>query len=594
MTSDPANRGSSLGVTHEDELVLAAPFYRGTNNRSLARNIGEEWAAELLNVDLTDPTLPRRRDGYREIQSKLTGSLRGSLFAELQTGPTSRLLVAGFPGGATYATHAPNGPAWVETRVTEDTMGAANRTLDVAGDQAKAAQGNDLLWLVSPSTGIHVHAMDYLGNWTDLGDANESPPVNAVDCAYMLSRMWFLAGDRLYWSKLLPTLEDMVPTPAAFDRANIASTGGGSLNMSPDRGAYPVAIVPWREESLIVFYRNHIEEVIVDPVDPIDSTRRRLEGRIGCIARDSIVQIGNEIYFLDQFGSYRSLRRNQQGAAEGVVPEPLSEPFRGELPQNLNFQYAYKAQAALLEEFLYLFYPAGSSTDPNRAMVVDLGGQRIYGPWEFAHPFSRILVSDIEGGAYRMYGLNGSSTSPSSKVYRFFDGTYADDGTAITYRETGRAWDFGFPHVNKIPKWYDMEFTGGYVACTPLLSVRVGENQDWVSVRTKTLEYDGTNSFPILSTDFPLTSGSFPLIQAEPTITTMKGTVDEYHEGDLPLYSSDLPITEADLPIDGGGGVLLGRVVQYRVEESTVGAPFERVGLRLGVQLQNLDLEDET
>ncbi|TFG51263.1 MAG: hypothetical protein E4H37_08165 [Gemmatimonadales bacterium] len=74
----------------------------------------------------------------------------------------------------------------------------------------------------------------------------------------------------------------------------------------------------------------------------------------------------------------------------------------------------------------------------------------------------------------------------------------------------------------------------------------------------------------------------------------MKGVVDELHEGDLPLYSSDLPITEADLPIDGGGGPLMGRVIQYRVEESTNAAKINRIGLRVGVQIQNLDLEDET
>ncbi|TFG51262.1 MAG: hypothetical protein E4H37_08160 [Gemmatimonadales bacterium] len=365
--------------------------------------------------------------------------------------------------------------------------GPVNRTMNIASPDAKVAQGNDLLWLVAPGTGLHVHAMDYLGHWKDLGDGNQAPPIGAVDCVYMLSRMWFLAMDRLYWSKLLPTIDDMLPVPKAFDRDNIGSTGGGSINMSPDRGAFPTAIVPWRDESLIVFYKNHIEEVIVSPVDPIDSTRRTLEGRIGCIARESIVQIGDEVYFLDQFGNYRSLRRNQQGAAEGVVPEPLSEPFRGEIPQNLNIQMAHKTQAALLEEFMYVFYPAKGSSDPNRAMVVDLGGQRIYGPWEFARPFSRISVSDIEGRAYRMYALDGSTDDPAAKVYRMFDGTYSDNGSAITYRETGRAWDMGFSYANKLAKWYDMEFSGGYETCRPTLSLRTGENQEWVDIRTKDL-----------------------------------------------------------------------------------------------------------
>jgi hypothetical protein len=73
----------------------------------------------------------------------------------------------------------------------------------------------------------------------------------------------------------------------------------------------------------------------------------------------------------------------------------------------------------------------------------------------------------------------------------------------------------------------------------------------------------------------------------------MRGTVPEYHEGDLPLYPGDLPVTEADLPIDEGGGMQQGRFVQYRVTESTNGASFERIGLRIGTNVANLVLEDE-
>jgi len=223
VTSEAANRGDPLGVRHEDEIVLMDVPFTSVNNRwSTQRKIRDSESPELLNVDLTDQSRPAKRDGYQEIESAQTGfasqSLRGALLSELDVGVGSRLLVAGFPGGKTYTTRSPNGPAWSEAKVVEDTTGTVDRSLDITTDRAKCVQGNDLLWLLTPTTGTSIHAMDTQGGWFDLGDANESPPVNAVDAVYMLSRLWMISGTRLYWSKLLPTKADLLPTPNAFNR----------------------------------------------------------------------------------------------------------------------------------------------------------------------------------------------------------------------------------------------------------------------------------------------------------------------------------------------------------------------------------------
>jgi hypothetical protein len=597
VTSRPAKVGTPVGPVFEQDLVVESPEYTGTNNRSRAREIGDREAAELLNVDLEDPTTPKRRDGYREVQAKQSGfvttNLRGCLLADFDDGPYSRLMVAGFNGGRTYHTHSPASNGWKEALVTSEISGTVSRSYFPNDERAKGVQGNGLLYIVAPNSGSTMHVMRADGTLLDAGGLNESPPADAVDGVYMLSRMWFLAGSTLYWSKLLPEAGDLLPTPAAFDRDNSTAGGGGSLNLSPERTGIPVAVLPWRNESLICFFKNQIEEVIIDSANPINSVRRRVEGRFGCGARDSIVQIGDEVFFLDQFGSYRALRRNQLGTMQGVVPEPISDRFRGELPNNLNMKHAWKTQAELLGEFLYVLYPQGTSTDPNAAMVIDLGRQTIYGPWVFARPMSRLMVSDIEGGAPRLYGLDGHTASPQSRVYRFFDGFYSDNGTAIKYQETSKAYDFNGPWVDKIPEWYDMEFTGD-VGAVPVLSVRTSENDDFVPVGAKAVELSTASSFPLVAgDDFPIAAADFPLVGGVIKNTSMKGEIHETYTGNLPLYDSDLPLTDEDLPLYGAGGTTPGRVIQWRVEESTDAVAFERHSVRIGYRVQNFELDNE-
>lgn len=595
MTSEAANRGSNLGVLHEDEIVLMDQPFSGVNNRwRTPRKIGDTESPELANVSLKDQSRPSKRDGYKEVESGHAvfspGALRGSLLAELDVGPASRLLVAGFPGGKTYRTHSPNGAGWDEALVTEDATGAVSRSLDVTTDMAKAVQGNDLLWLLTPGTGTTIHVMDTSGEWTDCGGDLRSPPVNAADGVYMLSRLWLVAGTRLYWSKLLPTMEDLVPEALAFDTTNAVTSGeGGFIELSPEQSGEAVAVVGWRDESLIVFFKNQIEQIIVNPGDPLGSTRKRLEGRIGCIARDSVVQVGDDIYFMDQYGQYRSLRRNELGNDQGVVQLPVSELFRQEMPRNLNLRYAYRTQAKLVEEFLYVCYPPKGSDSPNTLMVMDLGRNTITGPWTLADSQSRLMVSDIEGNGFRLYGLDGGV---QSRVYRFFDGRYTDNGTAIESKVTSKAFDMGVPQSDKHLAWYDVEFLGepGAVAA---LDVRTSENDEWTTLRTAPVLTVGESDWPLTDADFPLTAASFPLVDSPAKVTTMKGTIEESYTGNLPLYDQNLPITEADLPIYGAGGAPAGRVVQWRVRNATNESYFEVVGVRIASRIENVNLEVE-
>ena len=117
MTSEAANRGGPTGVNHEDEIVVGSQPYTGVNNRDDPRNLEPGQAAELLNVDLENPTRPKRRDGYDEVSSgkPTADAARASMLAELDAGDASRLMVAAYPGSGVYHTRDPNGSKWTAT-----------------------------------------------------------------------------------------------------------------------------------------------------------------------------------------------------------------------------------------------------------------------------------------------------------------------------------------------------------------------------------------------------------------------------------------------------------------------------------------------
>ena len=363
---------------------VSAPFVArmapitGINQKVGPRWIGDNQAVEGLNVDFDDPSRPARRKGYRPIYAGSTGlsssSLRLVLLNYLDTGQTSRLLVTGAEqGGVFYITSPDSASGWSEA------LTDAGASLNLNVDAPKAFQSNDMLWII-PGGGVPVHTLKVDGKLIDTGNVNGSPPLGAADGTHFLERVWFLARapdgtSRLYWSKLIPVAGDLSPTPTAFVRDNSDDgTAGGFLTLSPQQGGDPVSVRPWRQESLICFFKNQIEEVVVLSSNPLGSSRKQIENRIGCGSRDSIVQVGDEMYFLDQYGEYRALRINQLGSLQGVVPKPLSEIVAGELHANLNKRYMHRVRAEWFDGYIYLFYPRGSAQWPTHCLVLDISG----------------------------------------------------------------------------------------------------------------------------------------------------------------------------------------------------------------------------
>ena len=600
MTLETADLQGALQGREREVILRDTPYVGGVNNRIDPRYIGQQQSPELLNVDIEDPSRPKKRDGYTMVGAGTTGirtpSARIAGLGYLDAGESARTLVIAVTangGGGIYRIEEPSDTTgWVEALVTKKVGGAASGSFDVNTSDAVLFQANDLLYIL-PETGGRMHVMSPNGYLIDTGNETTSPPIGAVALAYLGNRVYALVGRDLYYSRLLPTEDHYTPDAEAWDR------DVQKLSLSPERNTSGVALAPWRGTSLIAFFKTRIEEVVIDTSNPLNSSRNVLEPHFGCSSRRSLVVVGDEFYFLDQYGHYRALKQTAQGELTGVIPNPVSDAIRDEIPGNLNMDYKHHVQAVLVEDRIYLFYPRGTSTEANACMVLDLSEPRWMGPWVFDGSFGDIIISDICGDC----DLYASSGASEAKVYHVFDGSYADDGAAINYQETTRIHDLGAPESNKRPRWFEMLLEG-----TPnaevIAEMRCSDDATWQRVGSTTINVNANTGFPIWDagtgrgtniTTFPITDpDDFPLHDATAERTRSKHHIRYQSESDLPIYPRDLSVRGRDLPLVApGGGVDEGTGVQVRIRSSGVGEQLTRLGWRTALVVDNVNLDSE-
>ena len=573
--------------------LRSVPLANGVVSRFDPRWIPEGAAVELLNVDLTDPTRPRKRQGYTGIEAASTGLLGGrrvSGFGYLDAGAGSKLLVASQSGTTGQV-------SWVRSPDVLQGWTAAS-TFNVNTDDCKMFQGNFLLWLVTGS-GANIGAVAHDGTFIDCGDENGSPPRGAVDGVSLFQRVIFFDDDGMYWSKIFPTRVDLEDR-TAFDRTNASglSTISGFAELSPPFGGRVIAAAVWNQQTIVVFYDTATLEVVFNGSDPLLSTVNVLEPRFGCSARGSVSAIGREIYFQDQYGDLRSMAQTITGAQQGMVPDPVSEPIDPYLPGKITSGYLHKTRSLIYSDYLYVWVAGNPSKEANTLWTFDLSTRMWYGPSVMANGFGQIISSDIDGKTQRIFASDGS-TNPA--FYEVFDGSYSDNGVAIKYRESSRMFHGDVPEKNKQPRFVEA-WAKGLPDSNVKVRLRTGEDQSWTRVLAFDLEDNGS-IFPIKEAGhegsiFPIReageAGSpFPIAEAFPLLTRGWENLEVPIAGEFDIPNSRFPIPTQDFPLlDVGGGVVSGRFVQWQIEEESIG-PFERQAIHVATDVQETVRDDE-
>ncbi len=170
---------------------------------------------------------------------------------------------------------------------------------------------------------------------------------------------------------------------------------------------YVVALEPFAEDNLLAFNRNSIHLLSGISGSLADITVRQITNEVGCVARKSVVQIGNQVLFLSDNGVYSANfgdLYNLRGA--GV---PLSEPVNATI-QRINRDYAYKAVAAYFSNRYYLAVPIDASETNNAILIYNFLNQG----WESLDVIDQdgwdILgfVSASNGGLNNLYSISAA------------------------------------------------------------------------------------------------------------------------------------------------------------------------------------------
>ena len=204
----------------------------------------------------------------------------------------------------------------------------------------------------------------------------------ARDGVYAYNRLWLIEGDdTIIASDLLS---------ANWDRIN------NEFRVEQGDGTRLIALRPFSNGNLIAFKERGIAVIsgANNFTTTSDMAMQFIDDRIGCIAPDTAVAIGKDVFFLGREGVWTIQQTSEQNAQ--LVELPLSEPIWG-LIQDINWQYAENFSAAHHDNYYVLAVSVDGSEYPNRLLVYDLLSRSWVGYWELGsapNTFQRVGVVD--------------------------------------------------------------------------------------------------------------------------------------------------------------------------------------------------------
>jgi hypothetical protein len=171
---------------------------------------------------------------------------------------------------------------------------------------------------------------------------------------------------------------------------------------------FVVGLHSFAEDTLLVFNRNSIHTV-QNSTDLSNASVRLLTNEVGCLARKSIVQVGNRVLFLSDNGIYSTEfidEYNLRGTGT-----PLSESINSTV-QRINKNHSSKAVAVYFDNRYYIAVPLDDSTENNAILVYNFLNQQ----WESIdqvddanfHSTNLIVVGDGDDrGVYSVNDIGG-------------------------------------------------------------------------------------------------------------------------------------------------------------------------------------------
>lgn len=128
---------------------------------------------------------------------------------------------------------------------------------------------------------------------------------------------------------------------------------------------FNVALHSFSEDNLMVFNRNSIH-LISNTTTLQGASTRLLTNEVGCVARQSIIQVGNQVIFLSDNGVYSTQFFDEYNLRG--TETPLSEPINVTV-QRINKEYWENSVAAYFDNRYFIAVPLDASTKNNAVLV---------------------------------------------------------------------------------------------------------------------------------------------------------------------------------------------------------------------------------
>ena len=128
---------------------------------------------------------------------------------------------------------------------------------------------------------------------------------------------------------------------------------------------FVVALHSFAEDRLLVFNRNSIH-IVTNTTDLKGASTQILTDEVGCVARKSIEQVGNQVIFLSDNGVYGTQFLDEYNLRG--TETPLSEPINESI-QRINKNAQENAVAVYFDNRYYIAVPLDSSTNNNAILI---------------------------------------------------------------------------------------------------------------------------------------------------------------------------------------------------------------------------------
>lgn len=442
--------GGAQETLFEQELLNENPtlvkrFYLpiGQNSKDFASAIDFDEVASLQNADTTSRAIRKTRPGYTLIANDV-GATRivglGRFFIE---GGTKYLLMV--TDNDVYSWPASgNWTALTGFTPTADLL----TNIVVAGNIAFFLNGTDNAYSTSNGTTL-----------TDEGNTNTDVPKSRFGIYHQ--NMLIVSGNTTNKSYVWPSSVLAVQT---FDRS------GRVIKVADQDGDENTAMVDLSlttTPGFIVFKGS--STFFVDTSAGGASVGSwgiiRIDPIHGCVGPRAAATVGSsringDCVFLSKEGTKYRLRSLQRTVNDAVGTGGILSAAIEDVLSDVNDTIMDDAIVFYFDERIFLCIPSGASSYLDTVCVLDLrNSDATSGKWKWSVWTGMnvgALATYEESSVENLYFGEGSA---DSKVYRALSGT-TDNGTAIDFVEESRREDFGFPELDKIFQFVEVEVLG--------------------------------------------------------------------------------------------------------------------------------------